>query len=173
MEVLRTVAMLKLKDWAIGAGFVRNLVWDNLHEYTEATPKTDIDVIYFDPDNLSEETETAYQQRLAQLMSGEEWSVTNQARMGRLNNQNRDYVSTEDGLAHWTETATAIAVRLTEDEKLELMAPHGLDDLLSLTVRMTPEFGDGPDTYIERIAKKQWATKWPRLKVILATKDLS
>lgn len=33
MTVLRTVRRLGLNDWCLGAGFVRNLVWDRLHGY--------------------------------------------------------------------------------------------------------------------------------------------
>ena len=48
MDVLRTVNALNLKDWMIGAGFVRNTVWDHLHGYDFHTTLLDIDVIYFD-----------------------------------------------------------------------------------------------------------------------------
>ena len=41
----------------IGAGFVRNPVWDHLHNYENETPSTDIDIAYFDPVNKDEEIE--------------------------------------------------------------------------------------------------------------------
>ena len=59
MEVLRTVATLGLPDCWIGAGFVRAKVWDHLHGFSIPTPLEDIDVLYFQAGDLSEQTEKA------------------------------------------------------------------------------------------------------------------
>lgn len=163
MKVLKEVQSLNLPDWLIGAGFVRNTIWDNLHGHE--TPMTDIDVVYFDPSDLSEETETKYENKLRENIDTD-WSVTNQARMARINNQDKNYSSTEDAISHWPETATAIGVTLTEDGKLRLIAPYGIDDLSSLTLRMSSKFGDGYDAFKARIEKKQWLAKWPKLKIV-------
>ena len=56
VQILEIARDLNLPDWAIGAGFVRNKVWDYLHEF-EKTPLDDIDLVYFDKSNLSEEYE--------------------------------------------------------------------------------------------------------------------
>ena len=47
----------------------------------------------------------------------------------------------------WSETATAVAARLGDG--IELLAPHGLNDLLGLIAR--------------RAAEKGWFRRWPRL----------
>ena len=45
MGVLRTARSLHLPDWMIGAGFVRNKVWDYLHGYENIeVPTADIDL---------------------------------------------------------------------------------------------------------------------------------
>lgn len=165
MEALRAARSLELPDWLIGAGFVRNPVWDYLHGYTTPTPTTDIDVVYFDPGNLSEEVEKEYEAQLRTMMNAD-WSVTNQARMAKLNNQPAEYVSTEDALAHWPETATAIGVQLNPDDTLRLIAPHGISDLVTLQLRMTPGFTQGHRVILERVEKKQWLKKWPKLRVV-------
>jgi hypothetical protein len=36
MEVLMTASDANLPDWMIGAGFVRNKVWDYLHGYSNS-----------------------------------------------------------------------------------------------------------------------------------------
>jgi len=74
MEALQLVSQLPLPDWCLGAGFVRNLVWDRLHQYQENTPLNDIDVVYFDPDNTSPDADIGYEQRLCAL-SSHPWSV--------------------------------------------------------------------------------------------------
>lgn len=165
MEVLRAVKSLDLPDWLVGAGFVRNQVWDHLHEYKDQTPATDIDVAYFDPNNTTEEVEKEYEKRLREMVDAE-WSVTNQARMGKINNQTKEYISTEDAISHWPETATAVGVKINAEEALELIVPHGIDDLVNLRLRMTPEFGDGYEAFLKRVEKKQWLSKWPKLKMV-------
>jgi len=165
MDVLRAVRSLDLPDWLIGAGFVRNPIWDNLHGYKKQTPLNDIDVAYFDQSDLSEEKESAYQDKLKEIIDAN-WSVTNQARMAKINNQNKSYISTEDAIAHWPETATAIGVTLLKNGRLKLTAPYGIDDLNSLNLRMSPEFGDGKDAFEKRIIKKRWLLKWPKLKIV-------
>ena len=53
-----------LPDWAIGAGVLRNLVWDELHGYAQRTPARDVDVAYFDAADLSVESEQGWEARL-------------------------------------------------------------------------------------------------------------
>lgn len=165
MEALRAVRTLELPDWLIGAGFVRNLVWDNLHGYKKQTPLSDIDVAYFDPTNLDEASEKEFETRLKKIMD-ENWSVTNQARMAGINHFHREYTSTADAISHWPETATAIGVRLDNNDNIKLIAPYGTDDLTNLVLRMTPDLGDGREYFLKRIEKKQWLTKWPKLQII-------
>nr|WP_232442200.1 nucleotidyltransferase family protein [Burkholderia ubonensis] len=42
-----------LKSWCIGAGAIRNLVWDSLHGYVTPARPADVDLAYFDPSDLS------------------------------------------------------------------------------------------------------------------------
>ncbi len=165
MEILKAVRTLELPDWTIGAGFVRNPIWDHLHGYEKETPATDIDVAYYDSENQGEEIEKEYEARLNELIPAE-WSVTNQARMAGYNNHTEDYTSTEDALAHWPETATAIGVTLLPDGELKLIAPYGLEDLVDLKVRMSPKFGDQREAFLKRVEKKKWLEKWPKLELI-------
>ena len=55
MGVLRAVRQLQLPDGWVGAGFVRRKVWDTLHGFKEPTLLNDIDVLFFDPNDLREE----------------------------------------------------------------------------------------------------------------------
>ncbi|MBF4328231.1 nitrate reductase, partial [Vibrio anguillarum] len=48
VEALYHVSQLGLPQCYIAAGFVRNLVWDSLHDFNEPTPLNDVDVIYFE-----------------------------------------------------------------------------------------------------------------------------
>ncbi|GAB6262514.1 hypothetical protein PSSHI_27580 [Photobacterium sp. R1] len=55
MSVLAVVESLNLPQAYVGAGFVRNLVWDHLHGYSPPTPLNDVDVVYFDPSEQTQE----------------------------------------------------------------------------------------------------------------------
>lgn len=164
MKVLKTARELHLPDWMIGAGFVRGKVWDFLHGYAERTPLGDIDLIYFDPSNISEEKEKELECVLKEKMN-EPWSVKNQARMHIVNGE-APYASSSDALAHWVETPTCVAVRLEDDDTLTLIAPHGIDDLVNLVVRPSPLFSRGIQIFKDRVQKKQWQKKWPKLTIV-------
>jgi hypothetical protein len=164
MRVLRAVRALDLPDWAIGAGFVRSRVWDWLSGDTSTTVPTDIDVLYYDAADLSPARETVLEGRLKEALPAP-WSVTNQARM-HIDNDDRPYASTEDALRHWLETPTAVAVRLSAADHVDILSPWGLDDLFTMTVRPTPSGRGKLGIYRRRIADKQWSRTWPGVRVL-------
>lgn len=163
MDVLQVAQSVSLPDWWIGAGFVRNKVWDVLHGF-EHTPLNDVDLIYFDESNVDESFEKQLEARLRKLLPEVPWSVKNQARMAIVR-QDGKYKSALDGLSRWVETATCIGVQLGADGQLKLVAPHGVDDLLNLILRPTPAFANNLTVFDQRIKEKQWLIKWPKLKV--------
>ena len=161
---LEAVAALGLPDCWIGAGFVRAPVWDALHGYRAPTPLDDVDVVFFDPDSR-DEREAPAEAALARALPGHNWSVHNQARM-HLHNQDPPYRDTAEALSCWLETATAVALRLNAEGRLELLAPHGLADLFGLRVRPTPHArANKLEAYRARLERKRWLDKWPRLTV--------
>ena len=176
MGVLKAARKLDFPDWWIGAGFIRSKVWDNLHNYKVRTPIPDVDVIYFDKTDFSNEEavaettkkETEYENLLNEIMPGVEWSVTNQARMHLFHNHN-PYKSSEEGLSYWVETATCVGVKLNDKDNLILIAPHGINDLVNLILRPTINTSENIKKFNERISGKKWLTKWPKLKVVLST----
>jgi len=169
MAPLRAVAALGLPDAWIGAGFLRNRVWDALSGFAfDTNPPADIDVVWFDPARADVAEDAALEARLRQVMPALDWSVKNQARM-HLRNRHPPYASTADALAHWLETATGVAARLGP-QGVEVMAPHGLDDLLGLVLRPSPDAAADPARLAElrrRAAEKGWPSRWPRLRLAL------
>lgn len=166
MHLLRTLLRHGPAGAWIGAGFVRNAVWDALHGYTTATPLADVDVLYFDPLRLDAAPDLAFEQRLIEVCPQVPWSVRNQARM-HLRNGDPAYSGVADALRHWPEVCTAVAVRLS-GEQLELLAPLGVEDLLRLCVRPTEHFLGKPDLYRQRLHEKDWLRCWPLLHIEFA-----
>lgn len=165
MQVLRAAQHLHLPDWMIGAGFVRNKVWDHLHNRTTRTiTESDIDLIYYDASDLAVATERHYDNMLHTELPAP-WSCKNQARMHTKHQRPSPYRSSEEALGEWVETATCIAVRLEDAGNLVLFAPHGISDLVQLIVRPTVTHRDDLSHFFERIAVKKWLERWPQLEV--------
>lgn len=163
---LAAVAALDLPDCWIGAGFLRNPVWDHLHGFHAATPLNDIDVVYFDPKTPDPAREQVLEAELAERLPGRPWSVRNQARMHQRNGD-RPYRSTADALTYWLETPTALAMRWQPDSGPEMLAPFGLDDLYALIVRPTAHAKAHRMTaYHARVTAKNFAKTWPKTKVL-------
>lgn len=164
------VESLGLPDGWIGAGFIRNSVWDVLHGRTiDVGRLADVDVIFFDPGDTRKQREADIERQLLALAPGIPWSAKNQARMHRRNGD-APYRGTADAIAHWAETATAIAARAVGG-RVEVMAPHGIGDLLNLIVRPTPAFKHKMDVYRERVSGKDWPTRWPGLTLIMSWEE--
>jgi uncharacterized protein len=165
MEVMAVVRDLGLPDWAIGAGFVRSLIWDKLSNKTDRTALPDLDVIYFDPADVSKKAERCARKRLNERIPGLNWSVKNQARM-HLRNADQAYLDTNDALRFWLETPTAVAARLEKGGEVTVLAPLGLDDLFDFVVRPTDAGIRKIDQYRERVRIKSWSNNWPQLSIM-------
>ncbi|MCT2400592.1 nucleotidyltransferase family protein [Novosphingobium mangrovi (ex Huang et al. 2023)] len=163
MEALRAVRALDLPDGWIGAGFVRDAVWDRLHGHSARPPVGDVDVIWHSRERTGHSYDEILEARLRASMPGLDWSVRNQARM-HPRNGDRPYRSTADAMTHWPETATAVAARLDTGGGLEINAPLGLADLFSLRLRPTAHFaGARRPTFDLRVTKKRWLERYPAL----------
>jgi hypothetical protein len=171
VEALEAVRSLRLPESYLAAGAIRNTVWDALHGLTRSRPQSDLDVIYFDAVNLSDDAED----RLRAALPEYAWEVTNQASVHGWQSlaTGRDipaYDSIATSMASWPETATAVGARLSEQGVMEFIAPHGLVDLFALTLRPSPAASD-PSAYTSRLRQKAWHLRWPRL-VIVQTEGL-
>ena len=165
MEQLRAARALGLTDWCIAAGFVRNRVWDHLHGISPPRAPADIDVLYYDADDLSKEVEARHEARLDALMPGLPWQVRNQARMHVWKGL-PPHQSTSDAMTYWLETVTAVGVRLEADDSLTVIAPLGVGDLVNLRCRPTAFGRTHHDDYEGRIARKRWRELWPKVRFL-------
>ena len=165
LDALRAVAVLDLPDCWIGAGFIRNAVWDYLHDRPPQWPDSDVDVVWFDSHSPEAARDRAITAQLEASEPSLPWSVKNQARM-HLRNADPPYANTAQAISHWPETAAAVAVRI-RNERIDVLAPHGLGDLFALTIRATFAFtGAKRAIVLARIAEKHWLARWPRLTVV-------
>jgi hypothetical protein len=170
MEALRAVRVLRLESWCIGAGAVRNLVWDHLHGYASPSALSDVDVAYFDAEDIRPQTDAALQARLGELMPSLPWEVTNQAGVhlwfeSHFGHPVPPLYSLADAIGTWPEFATSVGITLTDEDEISVLAPHGLADLFTMCVRRNP-VRVSVETYRQRVAQKQYQERWPRVTVV-------
>ncbi len=172
METLRAARDVDPPDWLVCAGALRTAVWDRLHGFASTSPLADVDVGFFDADDLTPARDTAVTDALRARLPGAPWQAKNQAAVhlwyeSRFGFAVEPLGSTTDAVATFPETAVCVGVRLEPDDTLLVVAPHGLDDLLGLVLRHNPARAS-LEIYEERLASKRITERWPRVTVVPA-----
>ena len=167
VEALRVAREVDAPDWLISAGAIRDAVWDALHGFPPATPR-DIDVGFFDPDDLSPERDRAVESALRERAPHLPWDAKNQAAVHLwyprvFGLEVPPFQSTADAVATFPETASCVGVRLLPDGTMLVVAPHGLSDLFGCVCRHNPARVSA-ELYARRVAEKRWAERWPSLR---------
>lgn len=160
MDILRAVATLDLPDCWVAAGFVRNLVWDHLHN--KVTKLNDVDVIYYCQSDTQGQLAVNATRQLQEMLPKVNWQLKNQALMHQKH-QHQQYLNSTDAMTYWPEKETAIAVRLDADGCFSIAAPFGLMSLFA--GRITYNVSANQQVFWQRVAQKSWLTIWPNLVV--------
>jgi hypothetical protein len=169
LDALHVVRAVGPAGAYIAAGAVRDTVWNCLTGRASSGPHADVDVVYW-ADLEGAGGSQSHEQCLRRMKPEFDWEVTNQATVHLWRGQIEGspvapYKSVADGMASWPETATAIGVRLTDGDDIDVLAPLGLADLFDLRLRYNPA-GPGPAVFWRRIATKSWTQRWPELHVV-------
>ncbi|VDG19421.1 hypothetical protein MUDAN_BIHEEGNE_01167 [Lactiplantibacillus mudanjiangensis] len=166
-QLLKIIQQLKLPQGALAAGSLRNTVWSILSQQPVVF-KSDIDVVFFDPQSPVERDLELYQQ-LQQQYPQYRWQVKNEVYMHHYNFANQaPFKSVSDAIGHFVETPTCIGAYLDGDNALQLIAPHGLHDLTHWICRPVPYLRDDADhmaVFKQRIMQKNWQQQYPQLIV--------
>ena len=170
MRALRAVRAVDIPNGYVCSGAIRNAVWDALHNYSQSSFLADVDVGYFDAQDLSEASETEYERRLKEVEPELPWDVKNQAAVHlwfhKVFGHTVDpLTSMEDSASTWPEPAVCVALRLDTDDHLEVIAPLGLDDLFGMVVRRNPRRVSA-ETYRDRVREKRYTERWPMVRVV-------
>ncbi|MDA0384421.1 nucleotidyltransferase family protein [Vibrio owensii] len=162
MKAMECARSLALPDCYIAAGFVRNLVWDHLHHKPQPTPLNDLDIVYFDPNELDDKAALIYEAQLTAMMPEFNWQVRNQANM-HLRNGDKPYQSTLDAMSYWPEKETAVAARLNEKKQIECISAFGFESLFEGQITYNPK--RTLTLFQSRVESKNWLITWPQLQV--------
>jgi uncharacterized protein len=155
-------------SWLI-AGAVTQTIWNQAYGLPPTHGIKDIDLIYFDAADLSEEGEVAQEARINTVFSdcSLQFDVKNEARVHlwyarKFGYPIRPYASSWDAVATFPTTAGAVGIR-PGASGLELCAPFGVEDLVRLVVRPN-KAQITEEIYAAKV--RRWRTMWPRLNII-------
>ena len=171
LEALEAARDVDPPDWLVGGGVLRDLVWDRLSGRSRPAPPRDLDLAFFDLTRLDPARDAEVEQALAARLPGIPWDAKNQAAVHTWYHQAfggppvAPLTSAADGVATWPETATAVAVRLLRDGRLQVVAPCGLEDLFGMVCRRNPRRVT-VDHYRRRVRDKRIADRWPRVEIV-------
>lgn len=172
MSVLATVRDADLPDAWVGAGTIRDLVWGQLYgSGFDPGDVHDVDVVFFDPGDLSRDGDERATRRLHDAWPQVPWQARNQAAVhtwyaAKFGGEPvRPLVTIADAVGTWPETATAVAARLDPAGRVELCAPLGLDDLLAGVWRRNMRRVSLQQS-LARLARHQPEQRWPAVTVI-------
>ena len=146
MQVLQRARDLGLPDWLIFSGAVYQRVLNRLTGRDADYGIKDYDLGYFDPTDVSYEAEDLVIRRVAATFEPplrEMVEVRNQARVhlwfeGKFGEPYAPLSNTGEALTRFVSSTFAVGVRLEPDDRLEIVAPFGLEDLFALRLRPNP-----------------------------------
>ncbi len=162
ISALTCLSSLNLPHSFIAAGFVRNLVWDYLHNKAKPTPLNDVDVIYFDNNETNIDEYKKSQKVLNSKLPELTWQVRNQALM-HSKHGDTPYHCSIDAMRYWPEKETAIAIRMLKTGELECISAFGLNSLFNLQLSHNPQRDKA--VFEQRVKSKGWLKQWPLLTI--------
>jgi uncharacterized protein len=172
MAALTAVRDEQVADAWIGAGVLRDLVWGERYGAGFRPAEVhDVDVAFFDAADLSRAYDDQVTAALAARRPGVPWQARNQAAVhswyaDRFGGEPPEpLTSIADAVGTWPETATAVAVRLSDTGALDICAPLGLQDLMDGTWRWNPRRVSAAFA-LTRLARHRPDQRWPGVTVI-------
>jgi len=154
--------------WLV-AGAIAQTVWNHVFGFPFNHGINDIDIVYFDSDDLSESAEATHAARIRNMFPCcPVWiDVKNQARVHiwyeeKFGYSIEPYASTAEAITTFPTTAAAVGLRPSGD-KVKLCTPYGLSDLMAPVVRANKK-QITRDVYEKKV--NRWVALWPELRII-------
>ncbi len=170
MQLLNVARAADLPQWRLAAGCVYQTVWNVLTNRPAGTGINDYDLIYFDDSDLSAEAEAAVQARIRAALPEFPAPIEacNQARVhlwfeSYFGAPYSPIASADEAITRYASATHAIGVRLTHDDRLDVFAPFGLDDIFGMIVRPNRVLPNKA-THEKKAARAREI--WPELRVI-------
>lgn len=170
MLILDYIESLNLPNFYIAAGAVFQTIWNYYDNKPLNYNIKDIDIIYYDSNNLSKEDEKKLEYSISQYFKdmNYEFDVHNEARMHlwKKENENKNidqYKNSEDAIDQWIATVHAIGITKKNDN-IEVYAPYGLSDIFSRTIRPIKHKANSEELYNKKAIA--WKNRFDNLNII-------
>ena len=168
-DLLEHWGAVGLPDCWIVAGVVVQSYWNRVHELPAMHGVSDIDLIYYEPNDLTESSESREARRISEFFEhlGVRFDVKNQARVhlwyeARFGYPIEPYRSSAGAIDTFPTKAGSIGIRPTLAE-IEAYATFGFDDLLNMKVRPNKRQVTR-EIYWEKVSR--WKELWPMLVIV-------
>lgn len=160
-----------LPQWRIVAGVLYNAVWNHLTGRPSGHGVNDIDLIYFDDADLGWDAEDQVIKTVTPRFSDlpKPVEIRNQARVhlwyeARFGRPYPPLRSADEATHRYTTIAHAVAARLEPDGRIDVYAPFGLRDILTMRMRPNRSF---EDVAAHRRKAERAKAMWPELIIDL------
>lgn len=172
MIILDYITELNIPNFYIAAGCIFQTIWNYYGNKRLNYGIKDIDIIYYDSNNLSKVDEQELENKIIthckKLGLNYKFDVHNEARMHlwKKDNENKDidqYKNSEDAIDQWIATVHAVGIT-KEDDKIKVYAPYGLSDIFSRTIRPIKHKNNSKELYDNKV--KSWKNRFDNLKII-------
>ena len=172
VTILDYIYELKLPNFYIAAGSVFQTIWNYYDNKPLNFGIKDIDIIYYDPINLSKESEQKLEKKIEDYLKkaglNYELDIHNEARMHlwKKDNENKNidqYKNSEDAIDQWIATVHAIGIT-KENNEIKVYAPYGLSDIFSKTIRPIKHKNNSKELYNKKVAS--WQKRFENLNIV-------
>lgn len=172
MSILDYVEQLNLPNFYIAAGSIFQTIWNYYDNKSLNYGIKDIDIIYFDKNDLSVEKDIQYFEKIKDYSDSKgfnyEIDVSNEARMHlwkkeKNNVDIKPYLNSEDAIDKWIATIHAIGIT-KENNNIKIYAPYGLSDIFSRTIRPIKHNGNSKELYYKKA--NSWKERFNNLTIV-------
>lgn len=167
--ILDRAGSLGMPNWYVGAGCISQTVWNILHGFDPEQHIKDYDLVYYEAEDISKESELAFIQKAADLFGdiAVELDIVNEARVHLWVEEEFGYAidqyqSVEEAISTWPTTITCAGVT-RRNGKMWVYATFGLDDVFNMVLRPNKKVVTEA-VYMNKV--KKWTALWPKLSVV-------
>lgn len=172
MLILDYIYNLRLPNFYIAAGSIFQTIWNYYDNKPLNYGIKDIDIIYYDSNNLSKDDETELENKIInhfkEININYEFDIHNEARMHlwKKENENKNinqYESSEDAIDQWIATVHSVGIT-KENNEIKVYAPYGLSDIFSRTIRPIKHKANSKELYEKKA--NSWSKRFDNLNII-------
>lgn len=172
MLILDYLVELNLPNFYIAAGSIFQTIWNYYDKKELNYGIKDIDIIYYDSNNLSKEDEKELEEKIINhfkaIALNYEFDVHNEARthLWKKENENKNidsYKNSEDAIDKWIATVHAIGITKVNNQ-IKIYAPYGLSDIFSKTIRPIKHKANSKELYDKKV--ESWKKRFDNLNII-------